>query len=186
MRNRRNIRYRSHFQPQGLNRTDSGLAPGARAFDEHGHFLEAHCHRSFYRLLSREASRKRRAFPRALESSRTRAPPGYGIALPVGHCDNCVIKCRVDMNLSCRQRSLYFLCSAFSACSAYTLSHSTSQYVSNLVTSQRPITYRGFGSPAQIAAGWKVTPSGQQQHSRGKRFISWSRRGVDHVLRRSS
>jgi hypothetical protein len=160
MRNRRHVGNCGHFQAQRLNCSDGRFTSWSGSFYVQRHFLQPHRHGGFDRLLRSQPGSKGCALARSFEACRSCASPGNCISLTIGYSDDGVVESRIDVNLSGRQRSFRLFRSAFSACCAYTLSHSTSQIHQTWPQTGKFISYRPDGVQFQIAAGWKVTQSG--------------------------
>ena len=127
MRYRGHVGNRRYSQTGSLYSANRRFTPRTRTFDKQGNFLQTHRLSCFNRLLRRQTRRERRTLARTFKPNRSRTAPGNGISLRVSDGDDGVVKGCEDVNLACRQGSLYFACtSASAACRTYTLSHKTS------------------------------------------------------------
>lgn len=97
MRDRGDILNHADIQPCGLQRTDGGLTPGARALYINLNRFHAVLHRSLGSCFSSGLCGKGGGFSGATEAHFARACPGYRIALCIRDSHNGIVERGLDM-----------------------------------------------------------------------------------------
>src|ERR1700723_2017924 len=80
------------LETAAVQRSDGGLAAGARAHYPHLHILHAMLLRGIARSLGGDLRRERRRLARAAEAAAARGRPGQGVTLPIGDRDDGVVE----------------------------------------------------------------------------------------------
>src|SRR5919197_2328356 len=88
------------LQTRGLQRADRGLAPRARALDEHLDLLQALFDALARRSVGGDLRGERRRLARALEAGAAGGLPGDDVALAVGEGDDRVVEAGLDVGLA--------------------------------------------------------------------------------------
>ncbi len=101
VRQRGNVLNGLNHESSGLQRRNSAFASASGTFDLYIDFLDPHFHRFLPRLLARQLTGIRRAFPTSFKSAGAGACETKDISFLVGNCDNRIIESRLDMS-DCR------------------------------------------------------------------------------------